>query len=169
MVMRIARSLRHRAAGVVGALVVGSCLITVMPAPAMAAAPSNHLRNVATGRCLDSNARGAVSANPCQPTNRYQQWRLGHFGQNDVVHIVDVATGRCLDSNVHQGVFTNSCESAKDLYQLWLPAEVLGNPAGTQWYDQGTGRVLDYNRHQGVFTNYGSDTGDAYELWTGLA
>jgi hypothetical protein len=33
-----------------------------------------NLKDVATGRCLDSNASGSIYTNPCQPTNEYQQW-----------------------------------------------------------------------------------------------
>ncbi|WP_434742266.1 RICIN domain-containing protein [Micromonospora sp. SH-82] len=57
-------------------------------------------QNLATARCLDSNAAGRVYTNPCNTKNHYQQWRLTSLTMPYT--FVSRATGRALDSNFHK-------------------------------------------------------------------
>lgn len=57
------------------------------------------IQNLATARCLDSNAAGAVYTMPCNTKNHYQQWK---GSGPSLMALVSRATGRALDSNWHQ-------------------------------------------------------------------
>jgi hypothetical protein len=134
----------------------------ILAAPAMASVPPDHIVNVRTGGCLDSNLRGAVYLNPhCWPGDNYQRWHINGS------EIVDDQTGRCLDANRHQGVFTNVC-SAADPYETWKPK--VSNGAEVTWQNKGEGGwVLDGNIHQGVFTQPYTNSGfqtDPYQKWS---
>lgn len=73
----------------------------VRPAPAEAAdyVGVNVLRNVQTGRCLDSDFQGRVYTSPCNTAVSNQFWEplfRGHIGGYDNVTLKNAATGRCL-------------------------------------------------------------------------
>jgi len=72
-------------------------------------------KDVATGRCLDSNAAGNLYTNSCQaPGNTYQTW-VGGVISNE---IVDEQTGLCLDGNSAGQAYTHACNGGG--YQLWI-------------------------------------------------
>jgi len=55
------------------------------------------IQDQATGRCLDSNAAGAVYTNPCQaPGNAYQDWYWSAANVSGFSNFTDVATGLTL-------------------------------------------------------------------------
>jgi serine/threonine-protein kinase len=69
----------------------------------------------ATGRCLDSNAAGALYTSPCQtPGNTYQKWYSPGGGQ---VSLSDGQTELCLDSNSAGRAYTHACNGGN--YQNW--------------------------------------------------
>ncbi|HWS37710.1 MAG TPA: RICIN domain-containing protein [Actinoplanes sp.] len=51
-------------------------------------------QNLATAKCLDSNAAGAAYTRKCDTKNHYQQWR-----SSGPLNYLNRATGRALDSN----------------------------------------------------------------------
>ncbi len=71
------------------------------------------LVNSATGRCLDSNRNGKVSARGCNGGNN-QNWRF----QN--LQLVNCATNRCLDSNYAGYPYTLDCNGRN--FQNWINA-----------------------------------------------
>lgn len=73
-----------------------SCTFNLNQSWLMVILSDGHLifQNLATAKCLDSNAAGAVYTRKCDTTNRYQQWR-----GSAPPTLVNRATGRALDSN----------------------------------------------------------------------
>lgn len=64
------------------------------------------LQDAATGRCLDSNAKGQVYTSPCQvPGNRYQDWMQDVNNRNA---FSDYATNLYLDSDGSGSAYTHS-------------------------------------------------------------
>jgi len=118
-------------------------------APTKVAALSNYVvRNVATGRYLDSNYAGNVYTLPFNGGN-YQQWiRVGYTLHNN-------QTGRCLDSNYAGSVYTLGCNGGN--YQNWY----LYSDYTVR--DAQTGRCLDSNFAGNVYTL--PCNGGNYQKW----
>ncbi|MEZ7005478.1 RICIN domain-containing protein [Streptomyces sp. AD55] len=93
---------------------VGCAALGVLATPA-SAAPQVPFKNVATGKCLDSNGAGKVYTLGCNGGN-YQRWTVRESGAGVVVW-KNVATGRCLDSNGAGNVYTLGCNGGN--YQRW--------------------------------------------------
>ena len=90
--------------------------VFAVQAPAEAASYQQWI-NVATNRCLDSNASGSVYTNGCGLSNNYQRWSLS---TND--SLVNLATGRCLKSSSTGTVTTATCHASgtgADYSQWW--------------------------------------------------
>lgn len=62
------------------------------------------MRNVATGRILDSNGNGDAYTLPSNGGN-YQKWHIEPT-HNGTFHLVNFATGKRLDSNGDGDVYT---------------------------------------------------------------
>jgi hypothetical protein len=80
------------------------------------------IQDQATGRCLDSNAGGAVYTSPCQaPGNAYQDWYwgAGDSGWPGYAHFTDVATSRPLWGSGGDPVLTYQ----QIIYNNWLPIQ----------------------------------------------
>jgi serine/threonine-protein kinase len=75
----------------------------------------NQIKDLATGRCLDSNPSGsAYTTNPCQtPGNLYQDW----MQDPNTNEFYDYATGLYLDSNTSGNVYTGKHNGGS--YQNW--------------------------------------------------
>jgi hypothetical protein len=120
--------------------------------------PVYALKDLETGRCLDSNAAGSVYTNPCQaPGNPYQDWVrtnvtsafCGPGCPARFWSFRDLATGRCLDGNALENpgpVYTLPCQAPGNLYQVWLQSAFSLRSHATDW-------CLDSNSN-----------GNAYEL-----
>jgi serine/threonine-protein kinase len=68
-----------------------------------------------TGRCLDSNAAGALYTSTCQaPGNAYQTW---YTSRGNKTSYSDGATDLCLDSNSAGNAYTHICNGGN--YQVW--------------------------------------------------
>ena len=74
-----------------------------------------EMKNVATGRCLDSNEQGNVYAIACNG-GPYQKW-IVTLRTNGRRSISNRATGRLLDSNAQGNVYTLPSNLSR--YQLW--------------------------------------------------
>lgn len=80
------------------AIAAAVALLPLWASPALASVPSAHIRDGATGQCLDSNiaeifggVEGDVYTNPCWANDNYQKWHATRSGE-----IVDNQTGLCL-------------------------------------------------------------------------
>jgi serine/threonine-protein kinase len=81
------------------------------------------LKDRATGRCLDSNAAGALYTSTCQaPGNAYQRWyrTVGYLSGS---LLSDGATGLCLDSNDAGNAYTHVCNGGR--YQQWTSPDAV--------------------------------------------
>ncbi|MCM2422641.1 RICIN domain-containing protein [Streptomyces sp. RKAG293] len=168
------RPLRRIAA--LAVLPAALCALGAFQVPANAATGyigDNILRNIETGRCLDSNASGAVYTMPCSlpvKSNQYQLWepQLVFRGSSDVVIVKNVATQRCLTLNGSlAGVHTESCDSGHS-DQKW-------SAKGSGWdkinleitYARGRGGFisvdLDSNRQGNAYAS--EYNGSGFQRW----
>jgi hypothetical protein len=73
------------------------------------------LKNVRTGRCLDSNTRRQVYTLPCNGGN-FQRWRV-FYNANGTRTFRNVSTKFCLDSNTARRLYTHACNGGS--FQKW--------------------------------------------------
>ncbi|MFF2011202.1 RICIN domain-containing protein [Streptomyces sp. NPDC058195] len=134
------------------ALGVGCALVAAVSTPAVAG-PQVRFKNVATGRCLDSNGAGRAYALGCNGGGN-QSWTV-EFNHTGGGALKDVATGRCLDSNGAGEVYALGCNGGDN--QRWTAGE---SGAGVVvWKNVATGRCLDSNGAGKVYT-LGCNGGD---------
>jgi len=137
-------------------------------APQLVVHAQSTIVDKATGRCLDSNAKGQVYTNPCKKGNNYQQWLRIRYT------LEDKATGRCLDGNANRQVYTNPCSvgaqtgngDTTNWYQEWPNAgNTLTDEGATAKAQQAL--YLDSNHLGQVYTNPPYD--NANQFWIGAA
>ncbi|MER5742641.1 MULTISPECIES: RICIN domain-containing protein [unclassified Streptomyces] len=132
---------------------LGCALVGAVSVPA-SAGPQVQFKNVATGRCLDSNDAGRVYTLGCNGGGN-QHWtvRLDDTGGGE---LKDVATGKCLDSNGAGDVYALGCNGGGN--QRWTPRE---SGAGVVvWKNVATGKCLDSNGSGRVYTLGCNDGGN---------
>lgn len=117
--------------------------------------PIWSIKDLQTGRCLDSNAAGSVYTSPCQaPANSYQDWVRTNWtvyycgaGCPALFYsFMDLATGRCLDGNGAGSVYTLPCQAPGNPYQVWLQS------GPSSLVSHGTNRCLDSNYNGNAYT-----------------
>ncbi|MEU7245911.1 MULTISPECIES: RICIN domain-containing protein [Streptomyces] len=121
-----------------------------------------QIKNVQTGLCLDSDAKGNAYTKSCGNDNPYQQW--GMFGSDkEGWDVRSEKTGRCLET-VGQGdaVRTAPCSPDSPASQQW---ETVALPGGRYIFKNGAnGRALDSNAKGQLYTSpFG--TGNLYMQW----
>jgi Ricin-type beta-trefoil lectin domain len=104
-----------------------------------------NLRNVATGRCLDSNNAGSVYTLACNG-GAFQKWNIT-FDATEY-QLRNAQTGRCLYSNAQGNVYANACSGGP--YQRWVIFYVANNRRVI--INKATGRCLDSNAQGAVYT-----------------
>jgi hypothetical protein len=104
-----------------------------------------NLRNLATGRCLDSNYEGKVYTLACNG-GAFQKWNIT-FDATEY-QIRNVQTGRCLYSNAQGNVYANACSGGP--YQRWVIFYVANSRRII--INKATGRCLDSNAQGTVYT-----------------
>jgi serine/threonine-protein kinase len=113
--------------------------------------------NLATGRCLDSNARAEVYTLPCNGGD-FQKWLAVAVSRTDVT-LTNRRMGRCLDSDAAGRVYTLRCNGGQNQY--W---EVIINPDNTRTFrDRATRYCLDSNGDGAVYTL--TCNGGPYQRW----
>jgi len=103
----------------------------------------SFLRNVRTGRVLDSNHTGHTYTLDLNG-GYFQQWLFRPAGFDwmfDMYTLQNVATGRLLDSNANGTVYTLPANGGP--YQLWI--KMTGRQDGFLLMNRATRRVLDSN------------------------
>ncbi|WP_445395228.1 RICIN domain-containing protein [Streptomyces sp. LE64] len=92
------------------ATMAGAGLLAVPgPAQAVSFPGTGQLKNVATGRCLESDATDRVYLRVCD-AGAQQRWSVS--GSTSGYYLKNQVTGRCLDSDTLGEVVTYSCTTA---------------------------------------------------------
>lgn len=113
-------------------------------------------KNLATGFCLDSNARRQVYTLGCNGGS-YQKWVATG---TKIVTLKNLATGFCLDSNARRQVYTLRCNGGS--YQKWVVSYKSPNQSRV-FKNLATGFVLDSNAARRVYTF--PENGGSYQKW----
>lgn len=160
MTMRI----RTVAAGVVAVLIATLCgFFGATPAQATDGPSWNPTRvvNVATGRCLDSDALGRVYTLGCNG-GRYQDWYVGQ--EANWRELVNAVTSRCLEPNFFGTVVTLNCTSSnRNPTFVVLPAGGTGRYFLMAISGASAGSCLDSNGAGNVYMA-SCNNGD-YQRW----
>ncbi|OYN92079.1 RICIN domain-containing protein [Parenemella sanctibonifatiensis] len=113
-------------------------------------------RNLATGRCLDSNQAGEVYGLACQNSG-YQRWEIYERPGVDEFMLVNSETARCLDSNAAGAVYTLPCNfGANQTWRVIFEGNVrmLQNVAtGLMLDDNGT-KIYTHPRNNSYFQKW---------------
>lgn len=114
------------------------------------------LRNVATGRVLDSNGSGNVYTLNSNGGS-YQKWVMTQSDYGTYV-LRNLATGFVLDSNTNGNVYTLSANGGN--FQKW---DVTRRGHGFVLKNLATGLILDSNHNGNAYTL--GDNGGDYQKW----
>ena len=114
-------------------LMVAGGLAAYAPA---ALAQTSPLKNTGNGRCLASNAAGAVLTQTCSGAS-LQVWAQVNTGSGFLIR--NLANGRCLDNNAAGSVFTSPCNSASAT-QRWV--RVNASATAARFRSVGTNRYF---------------------------
>ncbi|MEV6123086.1 ricin-type beta-trefoil lectin domain protein [Streptomyces sp. NPDC052077] len=119
-----------------------------------------QLKNVQTGRCLDSNYNGEVYTSPCAKggDNPYQQWQWGYWGVNA---LRNVETGLCLQNIAGDRVTTYDCDGTSE--QIWSREYPVANRETIS--NKRTWRGLDSNANGQAYTSPYSTTNPYMQWW----
>jgi hypothetical protein len=119
--------------------------------------PTQILKNLATGRCLDSSSDEGVYTLGCNGGS-YQKWI--NIGTADTVIYKDLATGFCLDSDSEEKAYTKECNGGS--YQKWK--NISTATANTVIYKNlATGFCLDSDSEGNAYTK--ECNGGSYQNW----
>ena len=128
-----------------------------------------HLQQIATSKCLDSDAYGDAYMNPCQSANPYQNWDVAEAGVSTNgrmgYQIRDVKTNLCLAplfTGSWYGIGTERCNPG-DTRQNWY-----WTPGATaaQFSQAEPGGCLDGNGSRTYFTSGVCISTNEYQNWT---
>ena len=109
------------------------------------------LKNVATGKYLDSNENGNVYAIDAN-NGDYQKWIIEN-DENNGIRLVNLATNRTLDSDANGNVYTLAANGGN--YQVW------GYYNDEELINLATDRVLGHNSLVRTFVRNGMN----YQKW----
>jgi serine/threonine-protein kinase len=137
--------LRRAAIRTVLLAALGLALTVATPNVAQADTPQTVV-DVATLKCLDSNAVGFAYTLSCNGGN-YQNWHR-HAG-TFATKVINNQTGRCLDSNAAKQVYTLPCNGGS--YQEWV--FTYYSPYGYELRNVATGYCLDSNTSGNLYTH----------------
>ncbi|MFB9378823.1 RICIN domain-containing protein [Kineococcus gynurae] len=126
-------------------LAATAALVATTGAPAGAGVIRTYT-NVATGLCIDSNARGQAYVSRCNGGN-FQKWDVTGTDSSTVLR--NVATGLCLDSNARRAVYTLGCNGGN--FQKWTVTR-FGDGSVVRFRNVATGLCLDNNTEFQAYT-----------------
>ena len=136
--------------------VIAAVAASIALLPSDAQAGVRVYKNLATGFCLDSNAKGKAYTHGCNG-GAFQHWNVTG---GKVVQLKNVRTKRCLDSNTRRQVYTLPCNGGN--FQHW---RVFYNANGTRTFKNvSTGFCLDSNTRRQVYT-HGCNKG-SFQKWS---
>ncbi|MEU7159673.1 RICIN domain-containing protein [Streptomyces chrestomyceticus] len=152
--------------GLAAALGASAVLLAGMPGSASAAevgirAEGRQFKNVQTGLCLDSDAKGNAYTKSCGNDNLYQRWSWDGNDYNGY-KLKNNATNRCLQVGNGDAVRTEPCFTVPRASQLWKWNELDGGRLILK--STANDRALDSNAKGQLYTSpYG--TGNLYMQW----
>ncbi|MEU9796689.1 RICIN domain-containing protein [Streptomyces sparsogenes] len=151
--------------GLAAVLGASAMLLAGMSGSASAAeagiqAEGRQFKNVQTGLCLDSDAKGNAYTKSCGNDNPYQRWSL--VWKDDGYVLRNEKTLRCLGVDGGDAVYTEQCSKYPASSQQWTWDSLDGGRLILR--SVANGRALDSNHEGQLYTSpYG--TGNLYMQW----
>jgi hypothetical protein len=132
-----------------------------------------QFQQVATSRCLDSNAAGAVYTLPCQAGNGWQTWMVeGPFGNSpdgyERVVIHNIGSGRCLEVFQHitgPRISTDVCGTAPQNNSAMLLDARGSSWSNVQLRNLPSGLCVDGNVQGAAYALACNYTGNTFQAW----
>ncbi len=135
-------------------------LSVINPTPANAAVEYMY-KDVATGRCLDSNIEGYVYTGPCNSSNNYMRWYQSWGQVPGTVVLQNKATGLCLYDYATWGIYTNKC-SPRTPYREWF----ISHDANGYVFKHSTTKLcLDSNANGDAYSHACGGVSNKYQHW----